>query len=85
MRDKQFNPGQPVAPRKIRHTKRFYTRENLLKKQSKSRHSGEIAKELGVSKEEIAYALDAIQSPVSLYEPVYTDGGRSALRDGSAQ
>lgn len=30
---------------------------------------------MGVSKEEIAYALDAIQSPVSLYEPVYTDGG----------
>ena len=35
----------------------------------------EIAEELGVSKEEITYALDAIQSPVSLYEPVYTDGG----------
>lgn len=35
----------------------------------------EIADELGVSKEEITYALDAIQSPVSLYEPVYTDGG----------
>ena len=30
---------------------------------------------MGVSKEEIAYALDAIQSPVSLYEPVYTEGG----------
>ena len=29
----------------------------------------------GVSKEDITYALDAIQSPVSLYEPVYTDGG----------
>ena len=26
-------------------------------------------------KEEIVYALDAIQSPVSLYEPVYTEGG----------
>ena len=25
--------------------------------------------------EEIVYALDAIQSPVSLYEPVYTEGG----------
>ena len=28
-----------------------------------------------MSKEEIVFALDAIQSPVSLYEPVYTDGG----------
>ena len=27
------------------------------------------------SKEDITYALDAIQSPVSLYEPVYSDGG----------
>ena len=28
-----------------------------------------------ISKEDITYALDAIQSPVSLYEPIYTDGG----------
>ena len=35
----------------------------------------EIAQEIGISKEDITYALDAIQSPVSLYEPIYTDGG----------
>lgn len=35
----------------------------------------EIADEVGATKEEVTYALDAIQSPVSLYEPVYTDGG----------
>ena len=35
----------------------------------------EIAEEAGLTKEEIVYALDAIQSPVSLYDPVYTDGG----------
>ena len=35
----------------------------------------EIAAEIGIDKEEIVYALDAIQSPVSLYEPVYTEGG----------
>ena len=35
----------------------------------------EIAKETGISKEEIVYALDAIQSPMSLYEPVYSEGG----------
>lgn len=35
----------------------------------------EVATEIGISKEEIAYALDAIQSPVSLHEPVYTEGG----------
>ncbi len=35
----------------------------------------EVAAEIGISKEDILYALDAIQSPMSLYEPIYTDGG----------
>ena len=35
----------------------------------------EISQEIGISGEDITYALDAIQTPVSLYEPVYTDGG----------
>ena len=33
----------------------------------------EIAKELGVEKEEVVFCLDAIQEPVSLQEPVYGD------------
>ncbi len=37
----------------------------------------EIAKELGVTKEEIAFSLDAIQDPVSLQDPVYNDGTES--------
>ena len=37
----------------------------------------EIAKELQVEKEEIAFSLDAIQDPVSLQEPVYNDGAES--------
>ena len=35
----------------------------------------EIASEIGISKEDIVYAMDAIQNPMSLYEPIYTDGG----------
>ena len=35
----------------------------------------EIAGEIGIPKEEIVFAMDAIQNPVSLYDPVYTDGG----------
>ena len=35
----------------------------------------DIAKETGIDKDDILFALDAIQSPVSLYDPVYTDGG----------
>ena len=34
----------------------------------------QIAKELEVEKEDIAFSLDAIQDPVSLQEPVYNDG-----------
>jgi RNA polymerase sporulation-specific sigma factor len=34
----------------------------------------EIAKELEVEKEDISFSLDAIQDPVSLQEPVYSDG-----------
>lgn len=55
--------------------KAIYARENLTKRNSKEPTIMEIASEVGISKEEITYALDAIQSPVSLYEPVYTDGG----------
>lgn len=35
----------------------------------------EIAQELGVEKEEVVLALESIVDPVSLYEPVYSDGG----------
>ena len=35
----------------------------------------EIAKQLEITREEVTFALDAIQEPVSLYEPVYHDGG----------
>ena len=35
----------------------------------------EIAKALDLKREEVVFALDAISDPVSLYEPVYSDGG----------
>jgi RNA polymerase sporulation-specific sigma factor len=35
----------------------------------------EIAKELSISEEDIVFALDAIQDPISLYEPIYHDDG----------
>ena len=37
----------------------------------------EIAKELGVQKEDITMCLDAIQEPISLQEPVYGDGNEN--------
>jgi len=55
--------------------KAIYAKEKLSKRMLREPTICEIAEEVGISKEEIVYALDAIQSPVSLYDPVYTDGG----------
>ena len=55
--------------------KAIYARENLMKKNQKEPTITEVASEIGISREDIVYALDAIQNPMSLYEPVYTDGG----------
>lgn len=55
--------------------KAIYAKEALLKKNDKEPTVCEIASEIGISKEDIVFALDAIQSPVSLYEPVYSEGG----------
>ena len=46
-----------------------------MKKYMKELMVQEIAEEIGIAKEDIVFALDAIQTPVSLYEPVYSDGG----------
>lgn len=48
-------------------------KEKTLKEKQKELTVEEIAKELGVEKEEVVFCLDAIQEPVSLQEPVYGD------------
>ena len=55
--------------------KAIYAKENYMKKNQKEPTVQEIAEEIGISKEDIVFALDAIQMPVSLHEPVYSDGG----------
>ena len=55
--------------------KAIYVKENLMKKNQKEPTITEIAEEISIPKEDIIYALDAIQNPMSLYEPVYTEGG----------
>ena len=63
--------------RSIRDTayKAIYTKELMMKKSDKEPTVEEIAEKLDVEPEDIVYALDAIQSPVSLYEPVYAESG----------
>ena len=55
--------------------KAIYAKENYVKVNQKEPTVQEIAEEIGIAKEEIVYALDAIQMPVSLNEPVYNDNG----------
>lgn len=52
-------------------------RERYTKEHGKEPKMEEIAKELGVEKEEITFSLDAIQDPVSLQEPVYSESSES--------
>lgn len=55
--------------------KALQVKERLINKNSKEPSVEEIAKELGIEKDEIVFALDAIQDPISLFEPVYQEGG----------
>ncbi len=52
-------------------------KEKYIKENNKEPTIEQIAKELGVEKEEIAFSFDAIQDPISLQEPVYNDGAES--------
>ncbi|TCP29101.1 RNA polymerase sigma (RpsG/SigG) subunit [Scopulibacillus darangshiensis] len=55
--------------------KSLQVKEKLISKHSKEPTAAEIAKELDLPIEDIVFALDAIQDPVSLFEPIYNDGG----------
>ena len=55
--------------------KAMQVKEQLINKNQKEPTVEEIAKELGMKKADVVLALEAIVDPVSLYEPVYSDGG----------
>jgi len=52
-------------------------KEALIAANGKEPTIEEISKHLGIKRSEVVFALDAISDPVSLYEPVYSDGGES--------
>lgn len=54
--------------------KALSTQEMMVRKNNQDPTLAEVAAEIGVAEEDIVFALDAIQSPVSLYDPIYTDG-----------
>ena len=50
-------------------------KEALLTRLGREPTLEEISRELGLSRREVSQALDAVCAPISLYDPVYTDGG----------
>jgi RNA polymerase sporulation-specific sigma factor len=57
--------------------KALQAKEAFIKENDREPTVEEIAKILEIPKENIVFALDAIQDPVSLFEPIYNDGGDS--------
>lgn len=57
--------------------KALYVKERLTGKNSKEPTVAEIAAEMNLPKEDVVIALNAIADPVSLFEPVYHDGGEA--------
>ena len=55
--------------------KALKARENLTYRLGREPDAAEIAEEIGCEAKEVTFALDAIQDPVSLFEPVFQDGG----------
>lgn len=55
--------------------KALQAREAMTREKGKEPSLSEIAKATGISEEQIVNALDAIQDPVSLYEPVFHEDG----------
>lgn len=52
-------------------------REEFVRTHMRDPSVEEIAKALDLQREDVVFALDAISSPVSLYDPVYSDGGET--------
>lgn len=55
--------------------KALQIRDQLINKNSKEPVISEIAEQLNLQREDVVFALDAIQDPVSLFEPIYHDSG----------
>lgn len=55
--------------------KALQAKERLIKLNQKEPTVAEIAKELDIPREDVVFALDSIQDPISLFEPVFHDEG----------
>ncbi|MDO4572102.1 MAG: RNA polymerase sporulation sigma factor SigG [Clostridia bacterium] len=55
--------------------KALQARNRMTESTNREPSVAEIAKEIGMREEDVVFALDAIQEPVSLFEPVFRDDG----------
>lgn len=55
--------------------KALQVRDKLILANNKEPNVSDIANELKIPREDVVFALDAIQDPISLFEPIYHDGG----------
>ena len=55
--------------------KAIYAKERIMREEDREPTIDEVAREIQVEKEMVVMALDAIATPVSLYDPVYQEGG----------
>ena len=55
--------------------KALKARDRLAERMGREPNVTELAEELKLPREDVVFALEAIQDPVSLFEPVYNDGG----------
>ena len=55
--------------------KAMQIKERIMSEKQEEPKVEEIAKELGITPAEVVIALESVVSPMSLYDPVYSDGG----------
>lgn len=72
---RDFNPIR--VSRSLRDTayKAIQARTRLMEENMREPSLAEIAKELDMTEEAVVFALDAIQDPISLFEPIFHDEG----------
>lgn len=72
--------GSPVrVSRSLRDTAYhvLQAKEKLTAASGREPTEDEIAQALGIKRQDVVFALDAISDPVSLYEPIYSDSGET--------
>ena len=72
---RDYNPIRVSRSMKDTAYHAMQVRERIQNEQNREATIEEIAKELDKPREQVVVALEAIVEPVSLYEPVYSDGG----------